>query len=478
MNTLPVRPVDNFGQKSNDEDEFLTSASKIRRLKKSDLQSNNQENVLNSFVNGETIEMSVSKTPFDEQRVLRFKSSNIQRETDFSKLERSRFQEETHLDQQRNDQQNETIIAQQTASSSCIQSDAQLRPRGRTRQTANTVQLNLSSDLFVLRPWSKNFNSRHKYSSTKLSHDLSLPAPLSNLGNTCYLNASLQTMFSCEIFTKTIKDAFRNSVDTQEKKNALTTRALLDIYEKYKQECEKAFVLEGSMDEDLKKFKNSIHGTFCNSRQQDAIEFMSILLNKIDEELKDCDKRPIQSVMKLTDEVTIKCANCPEQNVQPKAESHFFLNVHIPDKRVPQDDELSLQHCVNNFFKNEFVQSQCSICRLDQKQKTHDIKVFPKVLMLQLSRYTKKTKRHDPIYVPKVIRLPRKSMEANNEYELISVIVHHGSTLNSGHYISFNICKNQWCKCDDMSISKTSFKQVQESSIKTGYCFWYLNSKP
>lgn len=65
------------------------------------------------------------------------------------------------------------------------------------------------------------------------------------------------------------------------------------------------------------------------------------------------------------------------------------------------------------------------------------------------------------------------------DYQLVSVICHHGASLRSGHYTSFNFDtrQGQWYKCDDTIISKTDFETMQDDSQQTGYCFMYIDKK-
>jgi len=62
-----------------------------------------------------------------------------------------------------------------------------------------------------------------------------------------------------------------------------------------------------------------------------------------------------------------------------------------------------------------------------------------------------------------------------NSYKLIGIICHIGSTINSGHYISYINVKNQWYKCDDSNIHEhnDSFLNVENYRYELPYVALY-----
>lgn len=64
------------------------------------------------------------------------------------------------------------------------------------------------------------------------------------------------------------------------------------------------------------------------------------------------------------------------------------------------------------------------------------------------------------------------------QYQILSIICHHGSTLSCGHYISYvyNFENSKWFCCNDTMVTEVSFNEVKKNSQETGYCYYYVHS--
>ena len=71
------------------------------------------------------------------------------------------------------------------------------------------------------------------------------------------------------------------------------------------------------------------------------------------------------------------------------------------------------------------------------------------------------------------IRLEQRSTFSGVQCELVSVVVHAGTSSNSGHYFTFRLLDDQWRICDDHRVRKVSFEDLG-SIVNNKNCTPYL----
>lgn len=161
----------------------------------------------------------------------------------------------------------------------------------------------------------------------------------------------------------------------------------------------------------------------------------------------------------------------------------------------PQQKQYTLNDALNNYFKDELIECNCSQEGCDSKQRTKKclIRKLPQVLFITLARYSYTGKKNlDEIEAPFELSVPFRENKSpshspsahtkfenndSNKYQLVAVVSHHGSSLNAGHYTSyvFNQNNSSWYCCDDDSITKVQENEVRSDATKTGYCFFYAH---
>jgi len=169
----------------------------------------------------------------------------------------------------------------------------------------------------------------------------------------------------------------------------------------------------------------------------------------------------------LTNET--KCLCC--ESVTSKDESFLDLSVDI-------EQNASLTHCLFNFSSIETLSKKdkfyCDKCNsLQEAQKRMKIKKLPKILVIhlkrfkfieQLQQYKKLSYR---VVFPLDLIVQNTSKDAVNpetKYDLFAVVVHVGSGINHGHYVSMIKSATTWLIFDDDSIDI-----IQESDLMS--CF-------
>ncbi|MDR2539681.1 MAG: ubiquitin carboxyl-terminal hydrolase [Chlamydiales bacterium] len=100
---------------------------------------------------------------------------------------------------------------------------------------------------------------------------------------------------------------------------------------------------------------------------------------------------------------------------------------------------------------------------------------LPKDLFIHFARFkADRTKFTDPIEIPEQLdpTLFHVKNSPSGSYELSSFIVHLGSSLNGGHYITYRKVQDQWIECNDGWISPCSKEQALKAAKQSYICFY------
>ncbi|XP_074857604.1 ubiquitin carboxyl-terminal hydrolase 37 [Carettochelys insculpta] len=229
----------------------------------------------------------------------------------------------------------------------------------------------------------------------------------SNLGNTCYMNAILQSLFSIQSFAN---DLLKQGIPWKKiPLNALIRRFahLLAKKDVCSPEVKKEL---------LKKVKNSISATaerFSGYMQNDAHEFLSQCLDQLKEDMEKLNKtwksEPVSpednSPGRASDDISAtKVYTCPvitnlEFEVQhsiickmcgetvTKREQFNDLSIDLP-RRKKLLPSRSIQDSLDLFFRAEEIEYSCEKCNGKAAVVTHKFNRLPRVLILHLKRYS------------------------------------------------------------------------------------------
>ncbi|XP_067890868.1 ubiquitin carboxyl-terminal hydrolase 37 isoform X2 [Heterodontus francisci] len=244
----------------------------------------------------------------------------------------------------------------------------------------------------------------------RVPHSTQLPQQLqgfSNLGNTCYMNAILQSLFSLQSLTI---DLLKQGIPWKKiPANALLKRFahLLAKKDNCTPEVKKEL---------LKKVKNAISATaerFSGYVQNDAHEFLSQCLDQLKEDMEKLNKTwknepaagedtpasracheagaarvytcPIVSNVEFEVLHTIDCKICCESVT--KREQFNDLSIDLP-RRKKLLPPRSIQDSLDLFFRAEEIEYSCEKCNGKSAIVTHKFSRLPRVLILHLKRYS------------------------------------------------------------------------------------------
>ena len=240
-----------------------------------------------------------------------------------------------------------------------------------------------------------------------------------NVGNTCYLNAILQSLFSLPSFNTSVRAAIRRCGAALRENGVLNTMLMsmddrLNSIERRKDakntHAEDAAVHTSISPEALKNAVSARVPFFNNDYQQDAHEFFVALLDACQEEVLEVEAArvgrhkirvsetsdPGTRVFGMAIEKQYTCAQC--QHVTSKVEHHTHLSLNLPDHHhhtnthahaqevmVPQ----GLNAMLSGYFSDHPVDKDCEHC--GAKNERHNerlrIKRLPHIMVLHVKRF-------------------------------------------------------------------------------------------
>ena len=352
---------------------------------------------------------------------------------------------------------------------------------------------------------------------------------LRNLGNTCYMNAVLQCLANLSIFAQyiaqvavdpTCSNESRTSSgrSTRSSRHATQVPVIAESLSSLFRAMNSEKLSHSHSPDSFRNAFAKLHDSFWGFRQQDAHEFLRILLSQLESEfpvyqpqltdvISKCFGGKLQSLV-----VCIQCGSEYE-----KVDYFYDLSVDIPQEfwSKPKDQSCmevcSIQDCLSKFFTLESLTENewffCEGCKLKQPSaKQFMILKEPEILCLHIKRFrhdkTTRSKLNSFIQFPlkgldlsqylvendNVETSPCKKMKKTALYNLKSLILHHGSNLSSGHYTSFvNISQKavpnqisqsvqeteKWFHFNDSTVTEASVDSVKKSSA---YILFYCKS--
>eukprot|EP00041_Stephanoeca_diplocostata_P013725 m.243164 g.243164 ORF g.243164 m.243164 type:complete len:344 (+) comp19443_c1_seq18:296-1327(+) len=284
---------------------------------------------------------------------------------------------------------------------------------------------------------------------------------LSNFGQTCYMNSVLQALYFCPPFRVAV---LKNCVEKSEDN---LMHSLMDLFEQIRYNKKKSGVIYP------RKFYNRLHKDnelFTKNTQQDAVEFMTFLLNKVSEIIhkhrqsigQEDPKNPknppdptwIEQIFEGKLQTATRCLCC--ESVQKRDEPFINLSIEIRQNT-------SITSCLRRFSDIEYLKGDSkyfceTCCGYQEAAKTMRLHVLPTVLILQLKRfmYTERLQRFTKlsyrVAYPFELRLfntTQDAVDGGRMYDLFAVVVHMGARINSGHYIAVVKSASKWLLFDD-----------------------------
>ncbi|CCU99341.1 unnamed protein product [Malassezia sympodialis ATCC 42132] len=338
---------------------------------------------------------------------------------------------------------------------------------------------------------------------------------MENFGNTCYANSVLQALYHCRPFRDAMMEPEEDSAEQMPPVStpsahsmqhaltnlfhsmALTASSLASNprnghIKKFHMPLEgrTAAIIGDSVERKaLESFLGSLRNSsnlFDCTMHHDAHEFLNFLLNQVGEDLekKQSKKQRKQSVTSPTGDMNktfvnrlfqgvltneTRCLSC--ETITSRDEEFLDLSINV----APYT---SVSSCLRLFSESEMLAGRnkffCDTCSsLQEAEKRMKIKSSPSILALHLKRF-----RYDEninayikhacrVVFPLDLRLFNSSDESNHPdrlYELVGIVIHVGSGVHQGHYVSIVKIGSRWALFDDEEV-----QFIPESDISKYY---------
>ena len=282
--------------------------------------------------------------------------------------------------------------------------------------------------------------------------------------NLCYINTELQLLYSIPEVTEFFVS----------KKYRETCTQKLPICD----EISRIFGTRGQFPTsaaELRRLVGTLHGRrdICDGAQQDLLEFHTLLLTSIEDELATVGYRALSFLIKFKGKERTKKVflhtrdGCCTKGHSVRTDEVEFQVIKID---VPSTiRKLSLNNLVNNKFgeRTETLYMKCSDCcqhpsncpqngpcKLAAASSKTELVSTPDLLFIQLLRFRdyQQSKIETEIIPENILVLPN-----NDKYKLVSIGNHLGTFINNGHYQAVVKHGTTWFNADDSHITRTSW---------------------
>ncbi|XP_027205772.1 ubiquitin carboxyl-terminal hydrolase 2-like [Dermatophagoides pteronyssinus] len=310
---------------------------------------------------------------------------------------------------------------------------------------------------------------------------------LKNLGNTCYVNSTLQALYGSNKLRQYLLSIQSSSTSPTTGRIQLS---LSRLFHQMNQKGQKALPTTNRYDvikpdEFIREFR-SIKPQFVRNEQHDAQEFLTILLECIHQEdnkiqknettkqnfepknakeawqyhLNHVDNSFYSRLFVGQAESSLECSICQHSSVSWS--SFWQLNLHLKndndnnddDHKQPQQSSLSIEQCIQEYMAWETLTDAafCENCQRRQpSRKRLTICRAPHYLIVHLKRFT-----HTGSKINRKVIINQTLEICGKKYDIYSCILHRG-TETTGHYFTlFRPYYNSWLLFDDDQISNDS----------------------
>lgn len=293
---------------------------------------------------------------------------------------------------------------------------------------------------------------------------------LFNLGNTCYLNSTLQ----CLLYTPPLTQVLLNDSIKVLKPTSVPNQLMIQHFQRLVQDVFSPSTGRSVAPRSMVQHIRQVGKQFRPMRQEDAHEYLRKLIDCMHEEILKQHNVPAKDVKKTETTFIFRifggklrnellCSKC--QYSSKTFNSFLDLSLEL-SKGVS-----SVSSAIKAFTQPENLTAgnewQCEGCKVKvQASKQLTISQGPQVLVLHLKRFVSQgmfnTKINKPIQFTMDFTIQCSGETPSNvDYDLIGLITHLGGSMHSGHYVAFVKAANgQWYEMDDSDISQVSIARV------------------
>eukprot|EP00744_Colponema_vietnamica_P008314 GILI01011871.1.p1 GENE.GILI01011871.1~~GILI01011871.1.p1 ORF type:complete len:407 (+),score=50.07 GILI01011871.1:167-1222(+) len=332
---------------------------------------------------------------------------------------------------------------------------------------------------------------------------------LQNLGNTCFMNAGLQCLFS----TPRLVDYFLKSTHREELNTSTSLKGrLATVFGELVQRMRRQSRMAVENPSELKRVVERLAPQFSGYNQHDSQEFIRFLLDGLHEDLNRVKKKPPYEELKDEEGETdsdrsekwwryymgrsdsfvfdlfggqlmsvVTCGTCRHRSTA--FDTFMDLSLPIP-RNASAGSRVSLYDCLTEFTEEEVLDGDekvyCSKCKQHRRSsKKLTIWRFPPILVVHLKRFSFNSWRRDklntnvsfPAMDLQLRRFAGGSDDVSAQapvYDLYAV-THHVGGLGGGHYTAHAMYHDRWYSFNDSHV-----REVGDASAISGSSAYVL----
>ncbi|RCK58779.1 Ubiquitin carboxyl-terminal hydrolase 10 [Candida viswanathii] len=292
------------------------------------------------------------------------------------------------------------------------------------------------------------------------------PVGLLNHGVTCYMNSAIQALLHIPAVQHYLNDV------NDKKVNDLKPRSITHVLAELSRRMwmgDRKYINPKKIIQRL----DEINCMMSEWQQEDSHEYYMSLMSRLQEDSTPKGKKLNESIIYdifgglLKQRIT--CHKC--HNVSVTNQEFYDLSLGLNRRKFKNSNKFSVEKSINEFFSNELIKKTeenksgyyCDNCKIfTHANKISTIQTAPETLTIHFKRF--KFNNNSSSKVKQLINYSKfldlsKYMEDKEEkavYKLISVIVHEGRSISSGHYVSHCLQPDgyTWSTYDDEYINK------------------------
>jgi ubiquitin carboxyl-terminal hydrolase 10 len=304
------------------------------------------------------------------------------------------------------------------------------------------------------------------------------PLGLENQGVTCYMNAAIQAIFHTPAMAH-----YLNDVGTGKCKGKISDNSVsVELAMLYRRLCDPQAKRRSVYPARIIRRLNDINCMMSEWQQEDSHEYFMSLIGILQEDSvakgHKLNTSIIHDIFGGNIDQRVTCNTCG--HVSTTHQDFYDLPVSFSPVEARQAREageettnFTLEGSIADFFSPETIKPdtngksgyQCEKCKnLTSAVKISRINQAPEYLAVHIKRFkfqgSSSQKLKDTMKYPLELSLTKYSVLGEPiMYKLISVIVHEGRTVSSGHYVA--LCRqpnNTWAEYDDEIVRKVPEK--------------------
>lgn len=307
---------------------------------------------------------------------------------------------------------------------------------------------------------------------------------LHNYGNTCYLNSTLQCLLYTPVLSQLFLDERAESAALAHMNNQRQP-SISTIYKKLVEDVWKPINRGNPSNISPRMMVQNIRRVgkqFRNHRQEDAHEYLVQLLDCMHEEVIQAHRlnsnkenirlKETTFISRIFGGYLCNSLTCPQCSYSSRTYNYYQqLSLDIFSGIG------SVKAAIHAFTKPEILSRgnewHCDRCNQRVRAtKQMVISSLSPVLILHLKRFHPlggKNNKH--IDVDVTLSLPCMATGSTAIYDLYAMVVHHGSSVHSGHYVAFvKAPSGQWHEMNDSVVKVASLQQILS---KQAYILFY-----